>query len=193
MKKWSYTILILWMMGSGMCALAQHKYEYERRVAESSVPQPALDFITDLRLETRVKWFREIRLKGYSYEAKYSLDKHYYSVEFDSLGQLEDVEIEWEETEIPRGALANMHQYWQQNYAKYRVRKIQIQYSRDAKAIHQFLRTGEFDDQIVVRYEVVAKGWGTGGPGWYEFTFSEYGVWIKTDEIIEKNVDHLVY
>lgn len=72
----------------------QTKYEREFRMSEKKVPQKAREFVHSMDFESKVKWYFEENLQGNSIEAKLKQQGQQYSVEFDTLGTLQDVEVE---------------------------------------------------------------------------------------------------
>ena len=94
-------LVFCWMISGAL--FAQDKIERELRVEEKVVPKEARDWFYDAFETTkRPKWYQEIFESGYSYEAKFKLKGKFYSVEFDSLGLIQDVEIEIDYNELPK-------------------------------------------------------------------------------------------
>lgn len=186
----------MWLLWIGTFSLsAQVKYEQEEKIKATAVPVRAFQFIDSLPLKRAPKWFRETRLLGYSFEAKFKCLGHHYSVEFDSLGTFEDVEINWKEKELPIDAWERIKEDLGTKFAKFRLQKIQIQYSGPPALILPVFERLEFEHppQMRIRYELQLKGKQGGGYEWYEMTYSEEGDWIKTDKIIFQPIDHLIY
>ncbi|MEZ4934623.1 MAG: hypothetical protein R2788_21160 [Saprospiraceae bacterium] len=73
---------------------AQVKYEKESRLKEKDVPSIALDFIDSLAVKKKVRWYLEEGFNRTSVEAKFKMDNRKYSIEFDTIGNLEDIEIQ---------------------------------------------------------------------------------------------------
>ena len=82
---------------------AQQKYEKESRLKEKNIPNKALHFIDSLEVGSRIRWYLEEGLEHTSIEAKFKLNNQKYSIEFDTIGNLEDIEIQikWSELEKP--------------------------------------------------------------------------------------------
>jgi hypothetical protein len=80
-------------------AFGQVKYEKEFRLKPGQVPVKARQFIDSINLQQKVKWYYEQNLKGNSIEAKFRMNHKRYSIEFDTLGNLQDVEVQigWEQ------------------------------------------------------------------------------------------------
>ena len=74
-------------------SFGQKKFEKESRISKSDLPSFAVDFAALFTDGQRIKWYLEEGLDRNSIEAKYKRDGRHYSVEFDTLGTMEDVEI----------------------------------------------------------------------------------------------------
>ncbi|MBT8237118.1 MAG: hypothetical protein KJN65_00605, partial [Croceitalea sp.] len=110
-------------------ALGQIKDEREQRISNSAFPQNALDelrpFLKDVR---RLRFYKEQDGKKVSYECKFKKDRLQYSIEYDSLGQLEDLEFIITHNDIPELSWTRISEYLEQNYNMRRIKKIQQQY-----------------------------------------------------------------
>jgi hypothetical protein len=91
--------VLLLLFCTGSLAFSQLKYEREYRISKEEVPEEALAYIQKIGFDKKVKWYREEGLKSWSIEAKTRDNGQLYSIEFDSLGRIEDVEIKikWKE------------------------------------------------------------------------------------------------
>lgn len=76
----------------GMSLFAQ-KIERETRIDEENAPKNAVDFVNNLELNKHVKWYKEETSGRVSYESKIKYEDKFYSVEFDTLGNIEDIEV----------------------------------------------------------------------------------------------------
>lgn len=75
-------------------AIGQTKNEKEERIKKEVFPKIALLTLNDLpQSSKRLKFYRETDGDKKSYEAKFKLNRKIYSIEFNSQGQLEDVEV----------------------------------------------------------------------------------------------------
>lgn len=118
-----------------MCCLvqigtAQNKYERESRIKVEEFPKKSYEMIQDyLEDAKRVRFYQETDSTKKSYEAKFKKGRLHYSVEFDQNGTLEDVEFQINERDIPNDTWATTLDYLDENYNKYRVKKIFQQYT----------------------------------------------------------------
>ncbi len=170
----------------------QTKYEKEYRLKTKDVPQKALDFVEQLNFNQTIKWYREEGLNRISVEAKTKFHSKKYSIEFDSTGLIEDVEIivNWED--LPKDARSNICQSLEEAHQKFRIVKIQIQYSGSPENIIQKVK-GDTESEITTKYEIVVKAKTSGNFESFEYLFDAQGIFIQKAVIIFKNSDNLEY
>lgn len=172
---------------------AQLKFERESRLQENEVPPLAYQFIQAVEIQSKVKWYYEENLEGNSVEAKYRLDKVRYSVEFDTLGNIQDVEIEVAPSQLDPRLLSSMENELGKHFSKHQWRKIQRQYQGDSIQL-QSIAGGDIEDtSITPRYEAEIKGRKETGIALYEITFDQEGQLLQQRQIILKNANHLEY
>ncbi len=109
-------------------SFGQYKYEKESRIHSSELPfQLDLDFDAYAGVK-RLKWYKELNVDQVHYEAKFRFEGSDYSVEFDSLGVLEDVEVLCRfknlEDSLSRQLTRNINSL----YKKWKIDKLQEQY-----------------------------------------------------------------
>jgi len=108
---------------------AQEKFEKEYRIKTEEVPVKALKFVTQLGFTKKVKWYREEGLTQTSIEAKSKKNREKYSIEFDELGTIEDIEKKIAWSSIPLSTRNNIRSYFDTAHQKICIQKIQIQYT----------------------------------------------------------------
>jgi hypothetical protein len=176
-----------------MEATAQQKFESESRLKQEDVPPAALQFIEAVQMNTRWKWYFEENLVGNSVEAKTKHNGEWYSVEFDTSGKIQDVEIEksWQETdEQLRG---NILQALDSLFISHKIDKIQIQYVAENTVLLGILNKKADQTDSKIQYEIVVNGKTTGRPKLYELTFNDKGMLLESSEIIFRNTDNLEF
>lgn len=178
-------VALLWPLLAG----AQLKYEREYRVKDEEVPVVARSFIDSSFLGKSVKWYKEISLESASFEAK-SGD---YSIEFDTLGKIEDVEIllKWEA--VGEGARTRIEQDLENTFTRVRVQKVQLQWTGSREALLALVRDKDTGLPYETRYELVVKGRQGRATSLYEVLFDEKGRRLGMSEIIPRNTDNLDY
>ena len=183
-------LLCLWNIQS------QNKYEREYRIKKNQFPTNALTFIEDQLKDARqIRYYRETDSAKISYEAKFKLDRLRYSVEFDEQGQLEDVEILIKEVDIPNSSMAEITQFLDSEFTKYRIRRLQQQYPvSEHESIEQTLKNA-FQNLLIpsIRYELIIAGKKTRGFEDFEILFNAEGKFLEMRKSLPANYDHILY
>jgi hypothetical protein len=174
-------------------ASAQQKFEKESRLKPEDVPALAGQFIEAVELDTRWKWYFEENLVGNSVEAKTKYNGEWYSVEFDTSGKIQDVEIETDLQEMKENVSRNILMALDSMFNSHKIDKIQIQYTAETSVLIAILNKNAGQADSKIQYEIVVKGKTTGRPKLYEFTFTDNGKLLETSEIIFRNTDNLEY
>lgn len=186
-------IFILLLLSATVPLSAQLKYEREYRLALAEVPKKAINFLEALSFQSKIRWYKEESLTATSYEAKFRHDRQKYSIEFDSTGVLEDVEIKIKWLSIREATRQAISKVLDSQFSRHRLVKIQRQWSGDTKTVLQATKSGVIGEGIVERYETVIKGKSATGLHWYEITFSASGILLTQKRIILRNTDNLEY
>lgn len=187
-------ILFLFVFVYSFSGISQVKYEKERRVKVEEVPSEALNFIQEFLPERKVKWFYEEGTFGNSFESKFKNDGLKYSVEFDTIGKIQDVEIIIQIDEIERYVYDRIKSTLNQLLENYSIQKSQIQYVGN---IYDLLSLNDLKkahiQQLGIAYELVVKGKIDGEVKLLEFNFSQTGDLIQQSELQLQNFDNLEY
>ena len=80
-----------------------------------------------------MRYYREIDSNKINYKAKFKRDRLHYSMEFIEQGRLKDIEFLIKEVDIPGDSYAQITDFLQSKFTKYRVRRIKQQYSSFGK------------------------------------------------------------
>lgn len=172
---------------------AQLKYERESRIGIHEVPAAARDFIGRLSHDQKVKWYLEESLQDKSIEAKFKWHKQRYSIEFDTAGKLQDVEIELASSELDANVRNRINEALEERFVAHKITKIQLQYMGETEELNIALNQQLYPTSLSKRYELIVKGKEQRQPKLYEITFDEEGNLISQKEIILKNADNLEY
>jgi hypothetical protein len=172
---------------------AQQKYEREYRVKSEIVPQSAKDFIDSIGSGSKIKWYKEVSLNDVTIEAKFKHKKKKYSVEFDTLGILQDVEFIIKKNKISPVVYHKIAYELDSLYQKWKFQKIQMQYGGNRKDLLTSINENEPSDSIKVIYEIVLRGKSLGNTQLFEITFNEQGERLDILQIIQDKADHLEY
>lgn len=171
---------------------AQEKLEREYRIKRNKVPKKAIVFVKSLQLNNKIKWFGEESLHGSSIEAKTKVGKTKYSIEFDTLGNLQDVEIQIAKKQIPTRTLEKIQEKLGTDFTKFKFIKIQKQFSGKSEHVRSCILRKQYTE-VTIKYEIVLKGTLQKKKGLYEYTFTDKGIYEKRERIIFKNSDNLEY
>ena len=174
-------------------SFAQQKLEKESRIKSNEVPQAALDFVDQLNFSKKIKWYKEEGLNKTSLEAKTKHEKRKYSVEFNSSGEIEDIEIKVGWNTLPPATQKNITEYLQSKYDKYKLKKIQIQYSGQPNLLINTIKQMINQPEVLTRYEIIVNAKTKKGREQFEYLFSETGQKISKSKIIFRNTDHLEF
>lgn len=188
-----FTVLVFFTCLSSLSG--QDKYEKEYRISSELVPSSAVNYIEKFNFEKKVKWYREESLTLASIEAKTKRNKQRYSIEFDTTGQLQDLEIEIDFKTINPSAQKNICAALSQEFDRYKLEKTQRQYAGKATTIlAYFLQAGmHISPEIKIQFEIVLEGKTADKVNLYECTFSQQGTLISKRRIVLRNTDILEY
>lgn len=172
---------------------SQTKFEKESRIKPDEVPETALQFIRTSDAGFSEKWYYEQNQLDNSIEAKFKFNKKRYSVEFDKMGKLEDIEIETDFEELAEALQSKITAALQKNYIKFKIRRLQVQFSGTIKSFQNFLDNNDPLNNYRVNYELIVKGKSGNQTELYEITFNQNGELINTEKIIFRNTDNLEF
>ncbi|CAM4237579.1 hypothetical protein [Zobellia nedashkovskayae] len=191
----SVSFFILFTVFITGTAIAQIKDEREHRIRKSQFPENALLFIHQKLVNAkRIRFYKEIDGNKISYEAKFKKDRLKYSIEFNPEGKLEDIEIVIKSLDIPNDAYAKITTYLENNFKKYRVRKIQQQYLSDGVDVDKTLKNA-FQNLMLpsIKYEFIIDGKNDKGFEEFEILFDADGKFELIKKSLPPNYDHVLY
>jgi hypothetical protein len=186
-------LLIIFFLSS-ISVLGQDKLEQEVRVRAQQVPLEARKWLKDAFESVRKpKWYKEFSELDYSFEAKFKLKGRFHSVEFDSLGNVLDVEIEIEWESLSEEVKANLTLHFEGTLRRFKLEKIQIQYSGLPGDLEDFFDEEETDG-VLIQFEIeyqaedqseVIRIW--------EGTFSSDGKFLTHRRVIVRELFNLSF
>ncbi len=137
--------ILIFSLGIFNFSFSQEKFEKESRIKTGEVPENAKDWLRGAFGESgKSKWFLEYSQTGKSYEAKFQYQGHYHSVEFDSLGNIQDIEIEIMESEVAQEVWKEIRNYFESEYRQVKVEKIQRQFTGSKSGLKHFFQGRKF-------------------------------------------------
>ena len=187
--------IIYFIFFSTLC-FPQAKNEKEERIKQSEFPEVAQTYFNAFAHKVKyLKFYRETDGNKKSFEAKFKINKLYYSIEFDTLGTLEDIEIVIKEKLIPKTTLTSISEYFNINFKKSRLIKIQKQYVN---------YTDESDKQFIehivdnpndkhTHFEIIAEIKTENEHELRECTFDRNGKFQKSRRVTSSSYEHALY
>lgn len=173
---------------------AQVKYEREYRQRAQEIPAAAREFVAACDFSGKVRWYAEESRGGQSVEAKVKKAGRRYSIEFDTLGQIEDVEVEADWLDLSPSTRESVCDYLAANFDRYQIQRVQEQWTADRKQLLiELIRRGETDGAYTRKYEAIVRGRAEGMTQDYELLFSMEGRLERSSRIVYRNTDNLDY
>ncbi|TNJ44207.1 hypothetical protein KFZ70_03675 [Tamlana fucoidanivorans] len=192
MKKFSLFIYIL----AGIMSFSQSKNEREVRVKPSEFPEVTSTYFNNFIKELKyLKFYRETDGDKVSYETKLKTQGFHFSIEFDTLGKLEDIEIVIKEKHIPKTIKAKIGGYFETHYNHVRFIKIQKQFVNSGmKPDKQFIQmVVENPNKMPDNFEIIAETKKKKDRQLSEFTFRSNGQFIKARHVTSSSYSHALY
>ena len=163
------------------------KREIERRVNEENVPKEAKIWFKDAyEGKNKVKWYFQTDGEKEVYEAKLKWNKKWHSVEFLPTGEIKNIEILINIKELPKEVHDNLIQYLSENYQKYKLDRIQIQYTGQSDDLEDLINENEQSNSLMKIYEIEYFGREKGINKMWEAHFDKNGYFIEK-RIIQLN------
>jgi hypothetical protein len=176
-------------------SFAQYTYEREFRIRKSQFPSAAHVVIDDyVEGAKRLKFYQETDSNKVSFKAKLKKDKLWYSIEFYKEGALEKIEILINTTDIPNDTYSSIEKYLNNNFYKYRIKKLKQQYYLNSDTLEETFKNA-FQNLILSSnmYEIVIAGKKEKGYLDYEIQFDADGNFKKKRKVLPSNYDHILY
>lgn len=192
MKKIGWVSLLIFWLAMPF-AQSQNKFEKEERINFSKVPAKAKSFFAELKLENKAKWYREFSEDGVSYETKTKLHKTLYSIEFDSAGNLKDVEYIINFNHLNKNIKSKLEAQLDSLFRKYRIIKTQRQYTGEQEGLAQLVNTRKSNEPYTIKYEIVLSGKKHSYRKKYELTADSLGAIISIGRVIPPEMNNLIY
>lgn len=191
MKKYSF-LLFLWISFS----FSQVKNEKEDRIHASEFPEKTSTYFNTISQDVKyLKYYKETDGSKKSYEVKFKYRREHYSVEFDTLGNLEDIEVVIKKKHIPKEIKAVILRYFENNFKKTTLVKVQKQYVNTTKNTDkQFIRhILEKPFNKHTHFEIIAEIKTKKIHELREFTFDRNGKFEKSRLVTTSSYEHALY
>lgn len=174
-------------------ASAQIKYEREYNLKKENVPDVAITFIGSCCPGSKQKWYGEESLSAKSIEAKIKYKGSLYSIEFDTLGYIQDVEKKISLYDISQNLQSRITLKLDSIFSKHKIEKVQVQWLGSNEALYELIEKGDSKLPYIINYEMVLKGRKGNSTKMYEVLFSMDGSILSISEIVQRNTDNLDY
>lgn len=173
-------------------AFNAQKVEREFRISQDEFPARAIQFLNAANVELkRVKWYEEIQEDKMSFEAKVKIEKILYSIEFDSLGHIEDIEKLVPFKKLPPGVQHVLCSALKSELGKYKIIKTQIQFTHFKK--NKFNLNELSDQNSTVNYEIKLYDKKDKSKRLMEYLVSDKGEILSSQEVIIRSTENLTY
>jgi len=172
---------------------SQVKTEREFRIREDKVPASATEFVRATGIDDKVRWYLEQSQEGRSYEAKAVYQGFRYSIEFDSLGRIQDVERVVDFATLPGPFKEALADTLTEDFTYWNIRRTQEQWKGNAGLLTESVRQGRVQEGIVTAYELEIKGKRAGRYAYYEVYADERGKLLRIREVIQRNTQNMEF
>ncbi len=194
MKKYILILIIIFL--GNYLLIAQVKDEHEERIKINELPNSAKDALEYLpQTIKRLKFYKETDGRRQSFEIKFKYKKEHYSIEFDTLGTIEDIEVICEIKQLKPKVKHQIITYFDSNYEKAKIIKTQQQFVfSDAFTTNRFINK-VLDKSIdtEINYEIVIEATKASKRNIKEFTFNQDGEFIDFRILKQPNYSHVLF
>lgn len=185
-----FTFLFCFILGFSQ---SQTKNEVEKRVSKEDIPS---DIIDDLNPHVKkidnVKWYYQIDGKKKVYEGKFKQHSQRYSVEFDTLGKIANVEVIIKKREIPNYIFENISNKLRDTFKDYKIKKIQREYLGNEELL-EVISNKKSNTDLKIRYEILVNAKIENYRKLFEILFDCKGHIISKRKVILQSTDILDY
>ncbi len=165
--------------------IGQVKIEREYRVNSNEVPLKAVQWIdSTFQLKpSKIKLYNETNGNKQSFEAKLRWLGETYSVEFDSQGNIEDIEINIKWQKLPENTKRAINQHLKSNYISFKIIKIQQQLVGSPNNLHLYIRESSIS-AVTIKYEMEIRGSIKSQNEIWEILFDSNGEFLSVNKVI---------
>lgn len=181
------------------------KKEIEKGIRADAFPRPGLLFIDAFKNKKRLKFYEQNTSGELAFESKFVYEGRKFSIEFDTLGLLTNIEVEMEWEEIEKATRQRIEKGFNQNFENFRLIKIQKKWVHekdeddfDEDDIAEFLTDfslykNDLDD-MEVAYEIEISGKRPANrPGLFEVIFDGKGNFSMMRKIELPGMDNVLF
>lgn len=172
------------------------KIEKEEDVDRDQMPAIAQQYlrINLPRDINKLRFYHETDGEKESYEAKFKFQGNRFSVEFNEMGHLEDIEVQIKKRNLDKQIINNIEYYLESQHDRYKIEKIQAQYLSPEKVDDVTMqRAKKIDDLKPDNYEIIVATKNQGKLKKFEMLFDPAGNFVNEREIIRNSYDYLIF
>lgn len=164
------------------------KIEREESITKEEFPSKAYTVVQSLNTDNKqVRYFKETDGERSSYEAKFKLNGRRYSVECDTEGNIQDVEITIKKKEISKAIWNLIKKELAKENERFKVTKIQEQYVK-SDDLKNHINAGQNDNyEISVSFKSKRKIYRK------EYLFNAAGEVLKIRDVKRQEYDFLLF
>lgn len=180
----------------GLHSWSQTKNEQEVRVKLDVFPDPAINVVSELPKRCkRIRFYKETDGEKQSFEAKFKYKRQHYSLEFNTEGVIEDIEVIIEPKEIEDDVKSKIEDYFEEHFDKFQYVKIQKQY-----VYYKTLKPITFVNEVLskhskaeINFEIIAEVKSDSKRNVGEFLFGRHGYFRSFRALNPESYEHILY
>ncbi|WP_298893034.1 hypothetical protein [uncultured Psychroserpens sp.] len=143
----------------------------------------------------RIRYYRETDGDKLSYESKFKYNKHWFSLELNSSGTIEDIEVVIKKRQLPPNVLNTINSYLSENSDKFELIKIQEQYLFNSEKSKVEFINSILDNRVSINsnYEIIVAIKSERSWELKEMTFDTKGVFLNARNLQQDSYEYIMY
>ena len=138
----------------------------------------------------RIRYYREYNGENFSYEIKLKRQNIHYSIEFSQEGELQDIEVLINKSELPSVVLEAVKNHFQ----RIKLTRIHKHFSHTKDANPEYTLQAVFKNKLLPSaYELIVSGKTENGYRQFELLIDKEGILLKKSIISTKDDEYVVY
>lgn len=134
---------------------SQTKVEYEKRIDESEIPSALREKLYNcFDKKVKIKWFFQKDGQKEVFEAKFKYNEHFYSVEFNLMKVIQNVEIIITENELKKTTLEAIHTKISKEFKDFSILKMQREYRGNPEDLYNVIGLKRYSKKLDIFYDI---------------------------------------
>lgn len=149
----------------------------------------------EIETARRIRFYKEIDSSIVSYKAKFKKDRLFYSLDFNSIGELEDIVLMIERVDMPEEVYKTISDYLRRECPNFKIRRLHQQYPlSEGEEIDKVMRDA-FQNLILpyIKYGLITSCRLDKGREEFEYLFDAGGQFLSRRKSLPPNYDHILY